>query len=173
MRNSASKGIVSGLNVSTPSAYYPLIQTDAAINAGNSGGPLLNMKGQLIGINSSKYAGVGIEGINFSIPLDTINYVLNQFEQNGKVIRPDLGVTLENSWEARIGLPTKKGVTVKTSSSSSLSSGDVINSINGVEVHSIVDFNKALRDTYSSGSINVIYTRNGEQISADIVPNLK
>ena len=66
------------------------------------------MKGQLIGINSSKYAGVGIEGINFSIPLDTINYVLNQFEQNGKVIRPDLGVTLENSWEARIGLPTKK-----------------------------------------------------------------
>lgn len=58
---------------------------------GNSGGPLLNMKGQLIGINSSKYAGVGIEGINFSIPLDTINYVLNQFEQNGKVIRPDLG----------------------------------------------------------------------------------
>ena len=173
MRNSASKGIVSGLNVSTPSAYYPLIQTDAAINAGNSGGPLLNMKGQLIGINSSKYAGVGIEGINFSIPLDTINYVLNQFEQNGKVIRPDLGVTLENSWEARIGLPTKKGVTVKTSSSSSLSNGDVINSINGVEVHSIVDFNKALRDTYSSGSINVIYTRNGEQISTDIVPNLK
>lgn len=173
MRNSASKGIVSGLNVSTPSAYYPLIQTDAAINAGNSGGPLLNMKGQLIGINSSKYAGVGIEGINFSIPLDTINYVLNQFEQNGKVIRPDLGITLENSWEARIGLPTKKGVTVKTSSSSSLSSGDVINFINGVEVHSIVDFNKALRDTYSSGNINVIYTRNGEQISTDIVPNLK
>ena len=88
MLHSASKGIVSGLNVSTPSAYYPLIQTDAAINAGNSGGPLLNMKGQLIGINSSKYAGVGIEGINFSIPLDTINYVLNQFEQSGKVIRP-------------------------------------------------------------------------------------
>ena len=80
---------------------------------------------------------------------------------------------LDNSWEARIGLPTKKGVTVKTSSSSSLSNGDVINSINGVEVHSIVDFNKALRDTYSSGSINVIYTRNGEQISTDIVPNLK
>lgn len=66
------------------------------------------MKGQLIGINSSKYAGVGIEGINFSIPLDTINYVLNQFEQNGKVIRPDLGVTLENSWEARIVCRQKK-----------------------------------------------------------------
>lgn len=65
MRNSASKGIVSGLNVSTPSAYYPLIQTDAAINAGNSGELLLNMKGQLIGINSSKYAGVKLRELTF------------------------------------------------------------------------------------------------------------
>ena len=72
-----------------------------------------------------------------------------------------------------MGGANRSADTVKTSSSSSLSNGDVINSINGVEVHSIVDFNKALRDTYSSGSINVIYTRNGEQISTDIVPNLK
>ncbi|MCI8520371.1 MAG: trypsin-like serine protease [Clostridia bacterium] len=172
MRNSASKGIISGVNVNVSKAYYPLLQTDAAINGGNSGGPLLNMKGQLIGINSSKYAGVGIEGLSFSIPLDTINYVLSQFEMNGKVCRPNLGITLENSWEARIGLPTKKGVTVKASSSDTLKIGDVINTVNGIEVHSIVDFNKALRDTYSSGSIKVIYTRNGEQISTDIVPNI-
>lgn len=172
MRNSATKGIVSGINVSINDAYYPLLQTDAAINGGNSGGPLLNMKGQLIGINSSKYSGVGIEGLAFSIPLDTINYVLDQFDKNGRVLRPDLGVTLENSWEARIGLPTKKGVTVKTSTSDILHSGDVINYINGVEIHSIVDFNKALRDTYSSGSVNVIYTRNNEQISSDIVPDV-
>ncbi|MCC8160045.1 MAG: trypsin-like peptidase domain-containing protein [Oscillospiraceae bacterium] len=172
MRNSASKGIISGTDVSVNSAYYPLLQTDAAINGGNSGGPLLNMKGQLIGINSSKYAGTGIEGLAFSIPLNTINYVLAQFEQNGKVLRPDLGVTLENSWEARIGLPTKKGVTVKSSSSQELAAGDEITQINGVDVHSIVDYNKALRDTYSSGSVNVIYTRNGTQMSADIVPNI-
>jgi serine protease Do len=172
MRNSASKGIVSGVNVSVSSAYYPLMQTDAAINGGNSGGPLLNMKGQLIGINSSKYTGVGIEGLAFSIPLDTINYVLDQFDKSGKVMRADLGVTLENSWEARIGLPTKKGVTVKTSTSSELQQGDVINSINGVEIHSIVDFNKALRDTYTSGSVNVTYTRDNSEISADIVPSI-
>ena len=172
MRNSASKGIASGVNVSVNSAYYPLLQTDAAINGGNSGGPLLNMKGQLIGINSSKYAGIGIEGLAFSIPLDTINYVLDQFNKNGKVLRPDLGVNLENSWEARIGLPTKKGVTVKTSSSDTLHSGDVINKINGVDTHSIVDYNKALRDTFFSGSVNVIYTRNGEQLSAEIVPEI-
>lgn len=172
MRNSASKGIISGVNVNVSKSYYPLLQTDAAINGGNSGGPLLNMKGQLIGINSSKYAGVGIEGLSFSIPLDTINYVLSQFDINGRVCRPNLGVTLENSWEARIGLPTKKGVTVKTSVSDVLKAGDVINAVNGVEVHSIVDFNKVLRDTYTSGSINIIYKRNGEQISSDIVPNI-
>lgn len=173
MRNSASKGIISGVNVSVNGAYYPLLQTDAAINGGNSGGPLLNMKGQLVGINSAKYAGVGVEGLAFSIPLDTVNYVLNQFEKNGTVIRADLGVTLENSWEARIGLPTKKGVTVKASSSSELKEGDVINNINGIEVHSIVDYNKALRDTYTSGSVKVTYTRDGLRISADIMPNLR
>lgn len=172
MRNSASKGIISGTNVSVNGAYYPLLQTDAAINGGNSGGPLLNMKGQLIGINSSKYAGVGIEGLAFSISLDTVNYVLDQFEKNGRVLRPDLGITLENSWEARIGLPTKKGVSVKASSSASLLAGDEITHINGMEVHSIVDYNKALRDTYSSGSVNVTYNRNGSAISADIVPNM-
>ncbi len=170
MRNSASKGIISGVNVSVDGAYYPLLQTDTAINGGNSGGPLLNMKGQLIGINSSKYAGVGIEGLAFSIPLDTINYVLNQFDRTGKVLRADLGITLENSWEARIGLPTKKGVTVKTSSLPEFKAGDVINKINNIDIHSIVDYNKALRDTYVSGSINIIYTRDGIQISADIVP---
>ncbi len=173
MRNSASKGIISGTDVCLNSAYYPLLQTDTAINGGNSGGPLLNMKGQLVGINSSKYAGVGVEGLAFAVPLDTVNYVLEQFDKNGRVIRPDLGITLENPWEARIGLPAKKGVTVKSSVTDSLKTGDEIKSVNGTETHSIVDYNKALRDTYVSGSVNVVFVRNGEQMSADIVPELK
>lgn len=170
MRNSASKGIISGMNVSVSGAYYPLLQTDAAINGGNSGGPLLNMQGQLIGINSSKYAGVGIEGLAFSIPIDTVKYVLDQFDRFGRVQRADLGVTLENSWEARIGLPTKKGITVKTSASDQLQAGDVINRINGIEVHSIIEYNKALRDTYTAGAVNVAYTRGGELITANVQP---
>lgn len=172
MRNSATKGIISGVGVTLNDAYYPLLQTDAAINGGNSGGPLVNLKGQLVGINSSKYSGIGIEGMAFSIPLDTVNYVLSQFEQNGKVLRPNLGLTLENSWEARIGLPTSKGVTVKTSSNNILLKGDIVNAINSIEVHSIVDFNKALRDTYSTGSVHVEYTRNGGRFAADIVPSV-
>lgn len=172
MRNSASKGIVSGVDVSVKNAYYPLLQTDAAINPGNSGGPLLNSKGQLIGVNSSGYVGVGVESLNFAIPVDTVNYVLNQFEKNGRVIRPDLGVTLENSWEARIGLPTKKGVTVKTSEGY-LSSGDVINKINGIDIHSIIDYNRALRDSYYDGNVEVTFTRDGKEITQSIKPQLK
>ncbi|MEE1043204.1 MAG: trypsin-like peptidase domain-containing protein [Clostridia bacterium] len=68
MRNTVTKGIVSGNGVSLSDSYYKLIQTDAAINPGNSGGPLLNSKGELIGINSSKYVSVGIDNMGFAIP---------------------------------------------------------------------------------------------------------
>lgn len=173
MRNTATKGIISGVDVALSDSFYPLIQTDAAINAGNSGGPLINMKGQLIGINSSKYAGVGIEGMAFSIPIETINYVLNQFETNGRVIRPSIGVTFEQSWEARIGLPTQKGITVKSSSIESLKVGDIINYVNGVEVHSILDYNKVIRDTYISGDIEFMLTSGSEEKTVTVTPELK
>ena len=174
MRNTVTKGIVSGVNVCMQDSFYPLIQTDAAINAGNSGGPLVNMKGQLIGINSSKYAGVGIEGMAFSIPVETINYVLSQFEKIGAVLRPDLGVVFENSWEAAIGLPTQKGITVKSGSSDVLKTGDMVTAVNGVAVHSIIEYNKAVRDTFDgSGKLSVTFVRNGETYIMDAAVTLK
>ncbi len=172
MRNSATKGIISGKDVPVNGCTYPLTQTDAAINGGNSGGPLINLQGELIGINSSKYAGVGIEGIAFSIPLETINYVLDEFETNGKVLRPDIKVGFDESWEARIGLPTTKGITVKNSSSETLLNGDIVTKINGVEVHSITDYNKAIRDTFN-GTMNVTFTRNGAVQTASVAYELK
>ncbi len=170
MRNSATKGIISGVDVASGSSYYPLIQTDAATNPGNSGGPLIDLQGRLIGINSSKYAGIGIEGMAFSIPIETVNYVLAQFEKNGKVLRPNIKASFDESWEARIGLPTTKGITVKNSSSAELQNGDVVTAVNGVPVHSIIDYHKAVRDTFTdtlsfsilrggaASTINVSYT---------------
>jgi serine protease Do len=114
LRNSASIGIISGINRGIGSPYS-LIQTDAAINPGNSGGPLVNLKGEVIGINSSKFAAPGIEGLGFSIPLNTINYVLKQFEINGKVKRPYLGANFEEDWAARVGLPTNSGLRIRIS----------------------------------------------------------
>lgn len=166
MRNSATKGIISGKDVPVSGCMYPLIQTDAAINGGNSGGPLIDLNGNLIGINSSKYAGIGIEGVAFSIPLETINYVLDQFEKNGKVLRPEIKVSFEESWEAKIGLPTQKGLTVKNSHSAVLADGDIVTAVNGIPVHSITDYNKAIRDSFN-GTLSITFTRGGAEMTAD------
>ncbi len=173
MINSASKGIISGKNVSLSGSAYYFTQSDVAINGGNSGGPLLNMKGELVGINSVKFAGIGIEGMSFSIPVDTVTYVLNQFETNKRVIMPTIPATVTESWEARLGVPTTKGLTVKTSSVSQLTSGDVIIAVNGVEVHTIADCNEALKNTYSGGNISLTFTRNATLFTIDVAPVLK
>lgn len=173
MHNSATKGMISGVDVIVDGEYYPYLQFDAPINSGNSGGPLVNMAGELIGINSMKYTGNGVEGMSFAITLDTVNYVLNQFEIHGKVIRPDLGVTLGDSWEAKIGLPTSKGVTVLLSDRQDLTVGMEIVKINGKDVHSIVECNAVLRDTYKSGSISVTVKSGGTTKDILVTPSLK
>lgn len=168
MRNTVTKGIVSGTGVALADSYYKLLQTDTTINPGNSGGPLLNLKGELIGITSSKYVGVGIENMSFAIPADTVRYAISQFEKNGKIVRPELNMTLEQSWEAKIGLPTEKGLTVKASNRAEIAPGSVITEVNKIKVHSTQDLNEALKDTYSGGAIEITLTYNGETKTAYI-----
>jgi len=168
MRNTITRGIVSATDVSIPSGYYPLLQTDAAINPGNSGGPLINMRGECVGINSSKYSGIGIEGLAFSIPAETVNYVLDQFEKHGKVMRSELDITISNSWEANLGLPTKKGVTVTSSKTEALLAGDSIIAINDYPVHSKIDYNMAMRNTFSAPTVTVTYIRNGTTYTTEV-----
>lgn len=168
--NSASKGIVSGVGVNI-GQHYLFTQSDVAINGGNSGGPLINLKGELVGINSIKYAGSGIEGMSFSIPVDTINYVLSSFEKHGKVLRPDTGIAFTESWESKIGVPTKKGLSVTSSKSDLLMQGDMITHINGHEVHSTADYNEALKKSFNGISVSVTYTRGGIANTVDITTN--
>ncbi len=173
MRNTVTRGIVSGLDVPVMGAYYPMLQTDAAINGGNSGGPLINTEGKLIGINTIKYVDVDIEGIAFSISLDTINYVLSQFEQNGKVLRPYIGIYLKNSWEASFGLPTDDGVTVTSSDIASILKGDELIAVNGITVHSVTDYNTALRDSAKNGRVTLTVKRSGKTIDIPVDYTLK
>ncbi|MDP4133468.1 MAG: trypsin-like peptidase domain-containing protein [Bacillota bacterium] len=172
MMNSASKGIISGKNVNVGEYYY-FTQSDVAINGGNSGGPLINLKGELIGINSAKYSGVGIEGMSFSIPIDTVNYILTQFDNNKKVLRPEIGVEFTESWEAKIGLPTTKGITVKSSTGDVILANDVVTQVNGISVHSITDYNEAIKRTYSGGDLTITYQRNGIEKTSKVTPTLK
>jgi serine protease Do len=176
LRNSASAGIISGLNRGVDSTYQ-LIQTDAAINPGNSGGPLINLKGELIGINSMKFAGVGVEGMGFSIPVGTVKYVLSNFDAYSKVLRPVTGMTFEESWEAKHGLPTQSGLKVKKleekqpAAAAGVEEGDVITEVNGDAVHSVVDFNELMKNVGIGGQIKLKIQRGGQTIDATVNPN--
>ena len=161
MRNTVTRGIVCGTGVSMSDSYYKLIQTDATINPGNSGGPLLNSRGELIGINSSKYASLSIDNMAFAIPVDTVQYAINQYEKNGYIKRPTLDMELDASWEAKIGLPTTKGLTVRKSNCPNIVAGDIVVSINDIAVHSMADLNEAIKNSYDGLQLKIGYTRSG------------
>lgn len=91
---SVTAGIVSGLNrllTSEEGYVFRLIQTDAAINPGNSGGALVNLQGQLVGINSAKISAEGFEGMGFSIPSNQVQAVVAALKKDGRVFRPVMG----------------------------------------------------------------------------------
>ena len=96
--NTVTAGIISGKSRSLPDeGYVPFIQTDVAVNPGNSGGPLFNLKGEVIGINSQIYSRTGgYQGLSFAIPIDVALKVKEQILEHGKVTRGHLGVTIQD-----------------------------------------------------------------------------
>ncbi|MFM9279996.1 S1C family serine protease [Paenibacillus jiagnxiensis] len=166
LRNSATTGVVSGLNRGV-NASYKLIQTDTAINPGNSGGPLVNLKGQVVGINTMKFSAVGIENMGFSIPADTVKYVINQFFKYGEVRRASLGLELEESWSAIVGLPTDDPLTVKGVASAEarqaqIAEGDELYSINGKRMTSIIDINELMKSFQPGQTVTLLMQSDGD-----------
>lgn len=176
LRNSASKGIISGINRSTDGEYR-YIQSDAAINGGNSGGPLVDMSGKVIGINSAKYVGYGVEGLSFSIPVDTVKYVMGHFEKYGKVRRPYLGVVFMEGVAARYGLPSSEGLTISEVKENSpaakagLSVDDVLLSVNGVNITTKIDYNEEMKKYLPGDRVEMIVNRNGKEIKIKVTYN--
>ena len=145
--SSITKGIISstGRRVRTTSNYSAkLIQTDSAINPGSSGGALVNMYGQVIGITSSKLAGVSYDAVGYAIPTKTMKRICEELIKEGKVVsRAKLGITYTaiNSVTAEINGYDCVGLYVASVSEDSdlfgkISEGDVITHINGIEVTS-------------------------------------
>ena len=145
--HSVTAGIVSATGRSNPYAdqrYVPFIQTDVAINQGNSGGPLLNTSGEVVGINSQIFsASGGYMGISFAIPIDLAMSAVEQLKKTGKVSRGQLGVQVGaiTADAARgFGLPDTRGALVNdvladsAAEKAGLEAGDVIRSVNGVEI---------------------------------------
>lgn len=173
LRNSASKGIVSGIN-RTVDGEYRFIQSDAAINGGNSGGPLVNTKGEVIGINTVKYIGFGVEGLSFSIPVDTVKYVISHFEKYGKVRRPYLGAVFMEGVAARYGLPSNEGLTItdieKDSSAekAGLQVDDVIMAVNGTNITTKIDYNEEMKKYLPGDTVTLTIERKNEIIKMKV-----
>lgn len=171
LRNSATVGHISGLNRSVGEPYR-LVQTDTAITHGNSGGALINMNGELVGITSSGYSGTNT---NFAVPVDTVKYVLNQFELHGKVRHISFGAEFQEDWLAELGVPSEAGLTIKGLEKSSplakasFKTGDVLVSVDDVAINSIVELNELMKNYLPGDTVKVGVKTNGEIKYADIV----
>lgn len=184
-KNTVTVGVISatGRSIDTSSGYTleGLIQTDAAINQGNSGGPLVNLAGQVVGINTlivrSSNSGTVAEGLGFAIPSNTAQAVASQIITNGYVSRPYMGI----SWQwitpqisMAYRLPVEWGVYVSAVDSGSpadqggIQRGDIITSIGGVALNSDNTYINTLFNHQPGETVTVEVNRNGKTKSLEI-----
>jgi serine protease Do len=170
LENTVTAGIVSAKSRDTGD-YLPFIQTDVAVNPGNSGGPLLNTAGQAIGINSQIFSrSGGYMGISFAIPIDEAMRVADQLRTNGKMTRGRIGVALgEMTKEAAesLGLGKPRGAYVRNvepggpAALGGIESGDVILSFNGREINKSTDLPRVVGETKPGSTATVQVWRKG------------
>lgn len=183
---SVTQGIVSGINRTVPvdinndgveDWQAEVIQTDAAINPGNSGGALINIDGQVVGINSMKIAQEAVEGIGFSIPINYVEPIITKLEKFGKITRPSMGVTLQNvsdipayHQQETLHLPkdVTDGVMIESvdpkspAENAGLKELDVIIKLDGHKVSDVLELRKYLYDKKKPGdTMKVTFYRNG------------
>jgi serine protease Do len=172
LNRSVTAGIISQTNRETPSTsvFQRFIQTDAAINRGNSGGPLVNMSGDVIGINSQIATSTGdSNGVGFALPSNEAAYVFSQILKTGKVRRGYLGVGLETvkaEFASVYGLKEAKGAIVvqlrdqqSAAGVAGLKVGDVIVEFNGQKIEGAADLISKVSSAPPENSVNVAYLR--------------
>ncbi len=184
-RNTVTTGIVSGLRRTMPgengTVIENLIQTDAAINHGNSGGPLVNMAGQVIGINTSVIrqtgAGETVEGIGFAIPSNTVRDVATQLVGKGKVTRPDPGVNYVQVTPALASfydLSVKRGAFVTSLApegpavKAGVKEGDIIVRVNADPVDENHPLNNILMKHTPNDRVKLTVNRDGREMEFEI-----
>lgn len=184
--SSVTQGIISAKNRSVETDItgdgvvdweVTALQTDAAINPGNSGGALINIAGQVIGINSMKISSDTVEGMGFAIPSNDVVSIINQLEANGEVVRPILGISLldlteisEQQQDSVLNLPEKvsSGVVVAEVQPGSaaeiggLEQYDVIVKFNGVEVTDSISLRKEIYASELGKEIEIEYYHDGK-----------
>jgi serine protease Do len=172
--NTITAGIVSAIGRSLPTeSYVPFIQTDVAVNPGNSGGPLMNLDGEVIGVNSMIYSGTGsYMGVSFAIPIELAMDISKQLQATGKVTRGRIGVAIQPvtpELARAFGLKESQGALVATvepespADKAGLKTGDVIVAFNGKPVDDANDLPRLVASTKPGQTAGMQVLRDGKE----------
>src|SRR5882757_8233971 len=177
--NSATAGIISATARSLPSDnYVPFIQTDVAVNPGNSGGPLFNLAGEVIGINSQIFSRTGgYMGVSFAIPIDVARNVEDQLVKTGKVVRGRIGVTIQDV-NARLaesfGLDRPRGALVSSvekdgpAAKAGLQPGDVILGVNSKPIERYGELSGSIAAMKPGADASLDVWRGGKKVAVSV-----
>lgn len=177
--HTATQGIVSAVARNLPRGdYVPFIQTDAAVNPGNSGGPLFNSKGEVIAINSQIYSRSGaFNGLAFSIPINVAKNIADQLKDKGEVVRGWLGVRiqgLDQTLAESFGMDTPRGALVaevmenSPAAKAGIENGDVIIEFNGKTVQKSADLPALVATTPIGNKADVKLLRDGKELTVKV-----
>lgn len=178
LESSVTAGIISAVNrkvTDSDGKTFTLIQTDAAINSGNSGGALVNAEGKVIGINTLKLSGTGIEGMGFAIPINSTREIYEQLIQFNKVKRPYIGISgldldekTASYYKLVVGIYVKDIETFSAAEKAGIKVGDVIIGVNGNKVTSMDELNN-IKNTHNIGDeITLRVNRNGQEMDIKV-----
>ena len=179
--NTVTDGIVSGLNrqLSDYTDEMTLIQTNAAINSGNSGGALVNSKGEVIGINSAKLVASNAEGMGFALSIDEVEPLVEQLINQGHVSRPYMGVTIDSQYqvdektaeryEIPMGIMIYEVADNSPAERAGLRAGDIIYKVNDTLIQSFDDLSEIIDDSKVGDTLRVLADREGKKVSVDVV----
>ncbi len=178
LENTVTAGIVSAQSRDTGD-YLPLIQTDVAVNPGNSGGPLINMRGEVVGINSQIYSrSGGYMGISFAVPIDEAMRVSEQLKTIGRVVRGRIGVQIgEVTKEVAesLGLPRAQGALVarvepgSPAEKAGVEAGDIITAFNGATIDKSGDLPRLVGNTKPGTKSSLTVLRKGSKRDLQVV----
>jgi len=173
MQSSVTAGIISAVGrevTSSDGTSYVLLQTDAAINSGNSGGALVNSKGEVIGLNTLKFAGTGIEGMGFAIPINDTKDIFEQLIQYNKVIRPYIGIIGMNLdketaayYNLTVGIYVKSVEDFSPAEKANIKPGDVIIKINNIDITTMDELNEEKNKHKVGDKIKLTVIRDGKE----------
>lgn len=172
MQSSVSSGMISAVNrkVTSDGNTYTLMQTDTAINSGNSGGALVNSKGQVIGINTLKMAGSGIEGMGFAIPINSAKPIYEQLIQYNKVKRPYIGISGRDLDEETakannlvVGVYVLDVEEFSAAEKAGLKIGDVVTAIDNKKITTMDELNEIKNSHAIGDTITLTIYRDGNE----------